>query len=228
MEFVYVVDRRDLFDLAFPHGFVGSNPPPGHPDLATYVERIARHGYFVERAFAEQSSFIKQIIPYTLVVHQDRVFVVRRLSQGGESRLHGKRSIGVGGHINPEDDEPAATDGSTPGGTADTGPDAGDRRRLVRRCARRELAEELVIDAPYEITPAGIINDDANPVGSVHFGLVQVARVQTPNVGIRETDTLEGGFLPLPEVKALLTDEEANLETWSSLIIEDLDAVLGA
>ncbi len=216
MEFVYVVARRELFDLAFPHGFVGAQPPPGLPDLETYGERIAERGYFVERAYAEQRSWIKQIIPYTLVIHEggdgdeDAVFVVRRLEQGGERRLHGKRSLGIGGHINPEDDAEA------------------DRRGLVGRCARRELSEELVIDTPYDIRPAGVINDDANPVGSVHFGLVQVARVETRAVRIREQDTLEGSFLPVSEVKALLTDPEANLETWSSLIIAQLDAVLSA
>jgi predicted NUDIX family phosphoesterase len=222
MEFVYVVDRRDLFDLAFPHGFVGAQPPPGLPDLESYGRRIAERGYFVERAFAEQRSWIKQIIPYTLVVHEggdgdgdgdgngDAIFVVRRLEQGGERRLHGKRSLGIGGHINPEDDAEA------------------DRRGLAGRCARRELSEELIIDTPYDLRPAGVINDDANPVGSVHFGLVQVARVESRAVRIREQDTLEGSFLPVSEVKALLTDPEANLETWSSLIIAQLDAVLSA
>jgi predicted NUDIX family phosphoesterase len=201
MEFVYVVNRTELFDLAFPHGFVGHRPPEGHPTLATYLDRAARRGYFVERAHAEQRSSLKQLIPYTLVTHQDRIFVVRRRSGGGEARLHGKRSVGIGGHINPEDDH-------------------GDRAELVFTCARREMAEELILDTPYTVRPVGVINDDANPVGSVHFGVVLVARAETADVSVRERDALEGAFLPVAEAVALSRQPDANFETWSSLILE--------
>ncbi len=207
MEFVYVVNRTDLFDLAYPHGFVGGSPPEGHHSLDTYLERIRTHGYFVEREYAERNSALKQIIPYTLVVHDERIFMVRRLPTGGEKRLFGKRSIGMGGHMNPEDD-------------------AGGRDELVARCARRELAEELIIESAFDIRPAGVINDDANPVGSVHFGLVQVAQLKEPRIAVRETETLVGSFVPIAEAKAMLDDPEANLETWSSLILEQIDRVL--
>ena len=79
MEFVYVVNRMDLFDLPMPHGFVGATPPAGHPSLETYLERIATKGYFVERSWAEQQSSVKQIIPYTLVCHATKLFLTRRL-----------------------------------------------------------------------------------------------------------------------------------------------------
>ena len=207
MEFVYVVHRRDLFDLPYPHGFVGRVGPEGHPPLETYLARIAERGYFVERAYAERCSEIKQIIPYTLVTHGGELFLVRRLGAGGEKRLYGKRSVGLGGHINPEDDN-------------------GDRAQLVARCAQRELQEELHLDTEVTIEAVGVINDDGNPVGSVHFGLVQVARVASPAVRVREEDTLEGAFRPLAEVKALLGDPDANFETWSSLILEQIDGIL--
>lgn len=207
MEFVYVVHRRDLFDLPYPHGFVGRTGPEGHPSLEVYLERITNRGYFVERAWAERCSEVKQIIPYTLVSHGADLFLVRRLDAGGERRLHGKRSVGVGGHINPEDDD-------------------GDRARLVARCAERELREELHLDTEVAIEAVGVINDDANPVGSVHFGLVQVARVATPAVRVREEDTLEGAFRPLSEIRGLLADPDANFETWSSLILERIDGIL--
>lgn len=206
MEFVYVVPRRDLFDLAFPHGFVADPAPEGHPSLEEYLDRIARHGYFVERAWAEQRSDVKQIIPYTLVTHADHVFLVRRLPQSGEQRLHGKRSVGIGGHINPEDDP-------------------GDRRELLANATRRELAEELHIDSPYRLRALGVINDDDNPVGSVHFGLVQMATLEAPEVRVRETDVLEGSLVPLAEAAGLRADPDANLETWSALILEHADTL---
>ncbi len=207
MEFVYVVNRTELFDLAFPHGFVGGQPPEGHPTLDTYLARACREGYFVERPYAEMNSGLKQLIPYTLVLHGDRIFVVRRKSGGGEARLYGKQSVGIGGHINPVDDP-------------------GDRAELVFNCARRELDEELVLEADYTLTPVGVINDDANPVGSVHFGVVLVARLQSDAAQVREHDTLEGEFLPIDEAVALSKDPDANFETWSSLILEKLQDAL--
>jgi len=207
MEFVYVVNRTELFDLAFPHGFVGGAPPEGQPPLGSYLERAAQKGYFVERPYAELNSSLQQLIPYTLVLHGDRIFVVRRKSGGGEARLYGKRSVGIGGHINPVDDE-------------------GDRAALVFNCARRELDEELVLGADYTLTPVGIINDDANPVGSVHFGVVLVARLETDAAKVRERDTLEGAFLPIAEAVALAAEPDANFETWSSLILAKLQEAL--
>lgn len=55
MEFVYVVKRYDLFDLAFPHGFVLARspeqkegaeergaPPDSAHDVSTYIERAKK------------------------------------------------------------------------------------------------------------------------------------------------------------------------------------------
>jgi len=207
MEFVYVVNRTQLFDLAYPHGFVGRRPPEGHPTLESYLDRATRLGFFVERSHAEQNSGLKQLIPYTLVLHGDRIFVVRRRRGGGEERLHGKRSVGIGGHINPVDN-------------------LTDRSELVFTAARRELDEELVLGADYSLAPVGIINDDANPVGSVHFGVVLVARLRSAAAKVKEQDTLEGAFLDIDEAVALAGEPDSNFETWSSLILENLQEAL--
>jgi predicted NUDIX family phosphoesterase len=209
MEFVYVVNRVDLFELPMPHGFVGPTPPEGHPTLDEYLRRIATRGYFVERSWAEQQSSLKQIIPYTLVCHGSKLFLTRRLNRGGEKRLYGKRSVGIGGHINPEDD-------------------TGDRQALVFAGARREINEELQLDTSHDLAPVGIINDDATPVGSVHFGVVLVARLASAAAQIREKDQLEGGFAETREIQALSREPDANFETWSALILERIDAALGA
>jgi predicted NUDIX family phosphoesterase len=206
MEFVYVVPRELLFDLAYPHGFVGRRPPEGHPSLEEYLRRISVHGFFVERAWAERHSSVKQIIPYAVVRHAASVFQCTRLAQAGEARLRGLRSIGIGGHVNPEDDR-------------------GDRTALVLRCAERELHEELHLETPCAFEPVGVINDEATPVGSVHFGVVLLARVTSPDVSVREREVLEGGFQPLAEVMAAARDEAARFETWSSLILERMDEV---
>lgn len=203
MEFVYVVKRYELFERSFPHGFVAARDDAR---VAQWVERIRARGFFVERRHAENDSTLKQIIPYTLVTHGDEVLLLERLSRGGETRLHGKRSVGVGGHINPID-----------GVSAEDVLEAG---------ARRELDEELALDTRYALSPVGVINDESDDVGSVHFGLVHVARCETRDVAIRETDVLAGTFVRRAALSELGADPESRLETWSRLIVARLDAVL--
>ena len=58
---------------------------------------------------------------------------------------------------------------------------------LLERGLRRELQEELVLDHVPPVELLGFINDDANAVGSVHFGVAFHLAVDDP-VGIREKD----------------------------------------
>jgi len=199
MEFVYVVKRYDLFDLHFPHGF---HHLPEDELRTGYLDRIAKHGFFVERRHCEQDSSLKQVIPYALISHLDRIFLLRRFSSQGESRLHNKLSIGVGGHINPVDD------------------DADD---ILASACRREINEELSIEEPYEASPVGIINDESDPVGSVHFGIVHHVVLGQGRVAVRERDNMEGALVPIREIAQKALDPNSNLESWSSLIIEGID-----
>ena len=165
------------------------------------------NNFFLARDDAEDDPGHKQIIPYAIFHHEGRFLHYVRGGGGGEKRLASKGSIGIGGHINPVDDQSGRSD-------------------LVFTAARRELDEELIISPDYSLTPVGIINDDANPVGSVHFGVVLVARLQSAAAEVREHDTLEGSFLPIDEAVALAREPDANFETWSSLILENLQEAI--
>ena len=92
---------------------------------------------------------------------------MQRTTGGGDARLHGRYSIGVGGHLNPGD-------GGVLGGL------------------RREWAEELVADFVPEFRLVGLLNDDTTEVGAVHLGAVYVADAAGRPVAIRETDKLSG------------------------------------
>jgi predicted NUDIX family phosphoesterase len=210
MEFVFVVPRRDLFPECYPQGF----QPFGDEGVtrASFEDAVSR-GFFVEREHAEQNPELKQVIPYCIVERDGRILLLRRLSNGGEARLHGKLSIGVGGHINPEDIE------GTSGAPASRHP-----ADLLRAGSRREIHEELVVEGDVDVMSVGILNDDSNPVGAVHVGLVQLVRV-TGDVSIREQDTLEGQFVEPDELRSRLEQGE-NFETWSSILVEHMDALL--
>jgi predicted NUDIX family phosphoesterase len=207
MEFVLVVPRRDLFADCYPQGF----RPFGQGLSAEALERAVReHGFFVERRRAERDPDLKQIIPYTLVARrgddgQCQVLLLRRLGKGGEARLHDKLSIGVGGHVDAGD-------------ARDLG--EGELERVLDLGTRRELHEELVLEETPSLRRVGLLNDDSNPVGAVHLGLVQVARVQG-QVSIRERDVLDGRFETLSALGALHA-AGANFETWSACLVERL------
>lgn len=167
--------------------------------LEPYLEAIRTDGTFRMRAEVEDDPSWKQIIPYLVLRDGERIFLLRRTRAGGDARLHELYSIGVGGHVNPEDGNPL-------GGL------------------RREWAEELAADFEPDFEPVGVLNDDNNPVGQVHLGLVYSADAGGRSVAIRETDKLTGGFATLDEV-ARVAD---SLETWSSLLFDFLRRSAGA
>ncbi len=198
MEFVYVVRRADLFPLRCPHGLEVLD----EPGMAEVVGRIRSRGFFVERRHAEEDATLKQVIPYCVVARDDEVFLTRRTSKGGDARLFGKRSIGIGGHVNPVD-----------------GPD------VLGLALRREIEEEIAIDGAWTVRAVGLINDDSTDVGSVHVGLVHVVRA-LGDVRIRETSILTGGFTRTEELVRLCRDERATFETWSALLVDRIGDVL--
>lgn len=210
MEFVYVVPRNLLFPEYYPHGVV---PFGTDLNLDGFESVVETEGFFVERAYAERTPSLKQVIPYSVVECDGSILLLRRLAAGGEARLHDKLSIGVGGHINPEDLQHGSADGSPAG-----------RRDPISAGSAREIAEELEVKGEYKVRRFGILNDDSNAVGAVHVGVVQVVTVQG-TVGIREKDQLEGSLVSLEELTKLHA-EGANFETWSQLLIERLSEVL--
>jgi len=164
---------------------------------AKLVDIILSDHEFLPRREAEQDPSHKQVIPYVVLVRGDEVFVTRRLKKGGEERLHGLLSIGVGGHVNREAD--------------------GDGADVLRRGMERELAEEVSIEHMGPLTPRGIINDDTAEVGRVHLGLLFTMEV-SGEVAVRETEKLEGFWTRRAELPAL----KAQMETWSQFVVEAL------
>lgn len=206
MEFVYVVPRGTLFPDHYPHGFQPFGVEGASCPARDALGRALEDGFFVERAYAERTPSLKQLIPYCLVVCDGQVLLVKRTKRGGEARLHDKHSIGIGGHINPEDVE------------GRTGID------VVAAGTQREVGEELDVKGTYEVRRIGLLNDDSNPVGAVHVGVVQLVVVHG-SVEIREKDALEGRLID-PKELVELRASGANFETWSSMLLDRLPELL--
>lgn len=139
---------------------LGGNP-------AAFLQLIADHGIFLDRDPAEKNPKYKQIIPYFLVTRGDDVLVHSR-HKGGESRLQGKLSLGIGGHINtgdlgfkvlaPDEDPPLSSL---------------EKLSAFLVGAFREFHEEVDLTGEQRTAVmVGVINDDSTEVGSVHLGIL--------------------------------------------------------
>ncbi len=159
------------------------------------------YGRFMDRGEAEENPEFKQFIPYALIIQGGKVLVYTRGKIGAERKLHAKRSIGVGGHINPKDIE-----------------DSTDSPHRFELALQRELAEEIGV-APSQIISTrfvGIVNEDNAEVGRVHLGLVYVVEVFESVDFNFENCLLDAHFLTFAE---LIHEESfATLEGWSKLI----------
>ncbi len=162
-------------------------------DCDRITEQIRQNAVFLPRPVAEADPTYKQIISYVVIRRGTEVFSTRRLKQGGEARLHGLISLGIGGHINPIDT-------------------CGD---ILEHGMRRELEEEVALSAePCSLKPIGFINDDGNEVGKVHLGMLSVLDVP-PHcaVTVRETEKLLGRWLSIAALPSLAPE----METWSQI-----------
>jgi predicted NUDIX family phosphoesterase len=154
----------------------------------------------MRRGDAEEDPTYKQPIPYAVIKRGNQVFAYRRLSGGGEARLHNQISFGVGGHCNQIEGL--------------------DFYALIAENLRRELNEELVIkENSLTLETVGLINDDENEVGKVHLGMLVIGELkESEDVSVRETDQLEGFWINIDELKDVYED----LETWSQFVADIL------
>lgn len=157
---------------------------------------------WMARNLAEHDPSRKQPIPYVLLRDgAGRLAAYRRA--GSERRLHGRWSLGAGGHV--ERDDEAETLGAT-----------------LFACARRELDEELDgFSALEEPRFLGVINEELTEVGTVHWGLVFLAEAGEPpprgGAELGELRWLERGAA-----------EALALERWSRLALRLCPAPGGA
>jgi predicted NUDIX family phosphoesterase len=196
-EQVLVVPRALLEEIGMFEGI----RTKGLEDAVARLLDPANH-FFMDRAAAEDDPSHKQLIPYCVFRCGDRILHYTRGKSGGESRLHAKISVGVGGHVNPVD---------TGGGK--TGPDA------YHAAVTREIEEELDLPEEHEHRIIALLNDDSNPVGQVHLGIVHLVELKSDAVSSREDALTDLGFMALEELNGSRFDD---LETWSRFCIRHL------
>jgi predicted NUDIX family phosphoesterase len=163
-------------------------------DGSAILHLIDAHHRFIPRPIAEVSLQYRQIIPYVVIRHADDYFVLKRTSKQTEARLHHKLSLGVGGHINPG--------------------------HSVMEGLRKELGEEVRIDAPYQLQFAGILNDESTEVARVHLGVAYLLDVSQKSVEVIETEKMSGDWMS----RSAMRGARSAMESWSEIIYDEFIA----
>lgn len=163
------------------------------------------NGFFQSRYHCEKDEMILQPAPYVIIFGPDNtVFCYKKADNReiyGEKRLHGKYSIGLGGHINKED-EP----------------------NLVRACIKREcLGDKVKLEGIHSAAKFfGTIFCDEREVDRHHVGLVYGIYCGG-DLKIVENSVIENGaFFP---IKNIIDDilQGKDYETWSSKLCGHLN-----
>jgi predicted NUDIX family phosphoesterase len=197
-EHVLVIPTQLFHEIGHVQGFTDQVQP--------YLEVLLdpKNTSYRPRSEMEDDPSFKQLIPYVIFHYRDadsgrHLFQYTRGGGQGESRLHQKRSIGIGGHIS----------------TLDVGQGDATPYELGMR---RELDEEVQVDTAFDMKCVGLINDDETEVGRVHLGIVHVCDLAEPRVEPRESEIIDAGFRP---VEKLMADLEG-FETWSTICLQAL------
>ena len=195
-EQVLVVPREAFEAVGAFHG-VRKNPE-------TYLRAFLQPGVarYMDRDLAENSPAFKQIIAYAIFRHAGRILAYARTPKGGETRLHHKMSLGIGGHINP-------VDGLT------------DSLSTYLSGMEREIREEIRFSGSATQRLYAVINDDSNEVGSVHLGIVHLFELDNADVAPNEKALAELAFHSLDALAGPLYER---LETWSAICVDALRA----
>ena len=194
-EQILVVNRKELFNNEENHfyGFIQKNDEKTKKIIDTFESYEVKR-----RGDMEEDSSYKQLIGYVLLkdANTNEVLVYKRLVGGGEARLHGKASVGIGGHMNEGEGKTIF--------------------EMLKINAARELNEEVGVseeEALNNLHFIGLINDDKTEVGQVHVGVVYECKVDKSKVEVKEDDTLVIKWMTADEAKA-----EENYETWSEFL----------
>jgi len=196
-EQVLVVERKVIEQVGMFNGLAF--------DVGRYLRKLFVPGVpcFLPRSQAEVDPAYKQLIPYVIMTYDGKYLSYVRGRRAGERRLVGHRSIGIGGHINPADDMPLFNE---------------NFYETYLTAVKREVAEEVSVEAGHTDRVVALLNDESNEVGRVHLGIVHYWTLNAPEVTRREQMITRMSFMTAAELQQV----RDTLETWSQLCLTRL------
>lgn len=155
-----------------------------------------------QRAALEQDDDFRQVLPISIFTHNGKVWAYERTPKGGETRLHNKIAVAVGGHWDMDDI--VIQEGVV------------DLQSSLKKAMDRELEEEVKLSSRIVRShrlPKMICADDTE-VDRVHLGMVWVHELDGEGIESAEDQLKTLGFVSPDE---LLTGEH-NIEVWARII----------
>lgn len=158
------------------------------------------------RASLEQDMDFRQVLPISVFVHNGKVWAYERTQSGGESRLHNKVAVAVGGHWDIED---IVLQGSVI-----------DLEKSFDKAMARELSEEVKLTSKVirTTTLKKMICADDTEVDRLHIAIVHVHELDGEGIDSAEDELKTIGFLSLDELQS----GKYNIEVWARLICQML------
>src|SRR3989344_4593301 len=173
-------------------------------DETNYEELILNNFEYMTRGIAEEDSNFKQPIGYAIIINPKlkKVFAYQRSSKDEnykEKRLQGKYSWGVGGHIEKQDN----LNGNP-----------------IHSSMLRELAEEVGLNGKNKLKVIGYINNDADMVGKVHFGILYLIETDATEINPKDKEMENGSLKTIEELEKICSIYQ--VESWSKIALEIL------
>ena len=194
LEQILVVPAVRLFDGVERWNGISSSSP------SILESHIRSFGRFEVRGLMETNEQFKQLIPYIVLRYEDKIFIMQRRDDASEERLKSKMSIGVGGHIRPDDIE-----------------DVAQFNLHSLDWALRELNEEITGCDTRTARLVGLINDDSTEVGRVHCGVVYDIVLTHDQIAIKDEHKM-GTFMSLDQCFDLYD----RMESWGQIVLDQL------
>lgn len=197
-ESVKVIRRRQIPDLLkISHGIRWFNTVQQSRSICDSIHKMS---FGAMRDETEDHEDVVQVASYTIVAgrkpERDNHYLLSyQRSQGGEDRLESKFSIGIGGHLRPEED--------------------------LYFGSLRELYEEVLM-VSYKFNIIGLIHDPGDAVGRAHLGVISCAFCESMEnlKAVRKEGIYRARFLP--ENEFMYHETFGTYERWSQLILTSI------
>lgn len=168
--------------------------------------------YLLDRPDCETNPNYLQVIPYIAFTtghgQNKKVFTYMRGGKGDENRLHGNRSIGVGGHVERSVN------------SAETFLD------ILIDGTQRESQEEIKMNVPYDVVKNALTNarlfwNRETEVDVVHLGIAFDINVSDSDITGNEEGIIENGrMVYVDELKKGLPG--VTFENWSKMLLKHI------
>ena len=157
---------------------------------------------------------------YAFAIKNDRVLVYQRDTTGqhSDSRLTGKISVGIGGHMDPTD---LSLEDSLWREVDEEAEVVMDGQVLSFRTGLGELNIDSMREV-IEITPMGMIKDGRDSVGAVHLGVACMVAPRKENVEIRlktGEEAVHYSYLTLDDYDKMISSDQVVPEGWTEMVI---------